>query len=177
MSTYGYHTLEDRNNAEEIQLRGPKKCLRSNAWLGEGYYFWDSLVKWAHDWGWKGYKGKYMIFRGEIVIDQNTFDLYGNVVQQEAFWALYEELKGRKVIPEQELTVGKILAYMIKNGLFPYHTIRAGDIPEQENKVSFGGRRGEFLQLGNRVQICLLEQETLNLQSFSVIYPEHYIKQ
>ena len=177
MKLYGYHTLEDRNNAEEIQLIGPRKCTRANAWLGDGYYFWDSSEKWAHDWGVKGCKGRYMIFRGEIVIDQNAYDLYGNVAQQEAFWALYEELKRRKIIPEHELTVGKILAYMIKNGLFPYHTIRAGDMPNQEKSIFFGTRQKEVLRLGSRVQICLLEQETLNLQSFRVIYPEHYIKQ
>ena len=40
----GYHTVEDRDNPDEIEADGPFKCTRGDAWLGPGYYFWDSKI-------------------------------------------------------------------------------------------------------------------------------------
>ena len=42
MTIIGYHTLEDRGNPKEILESGPKQCFRADAWLGHGYYFWDT---------------------------------------------------------------------------------------------------------------------------------------
>ena len=36
-----YQTLENRSNPDQIEEQGPFLCRHKNAWLGEGYYFWD----------------------------------------------------------------------------------------------------------------------------------------
>ena len=40
-----YQTLENRNNPDQIEEQGPFLCNRKSAWLGEGYYFWDSFIE------------------------------------------------------------------------------------------------------------------------------------
>ena len=55
MSTTAYQTLEDRDNPDEIETNGSYRCRSSNAWLGIGYYFWDSNAQWANEWGEKSY--------------------------------------------------------------------------------------------------------------------------
>lgn len=52
-----YQTVEDRNNPSEIETEGPFLCVRNNAWLGRGYYFWDTFVELAHWWGNTIYQG------------------------------------------------------------------------------------------------------------------------
>ncbi len=42
----------------------------SNAWLGKGYYFWDSTVNMAHWWG-------KLRFNGDYSICKSSFDCNG----------------------------------------------------------------------------------------------------
>ena len=42
-----YQTLENRDNADEVERDGPFLCNRKNAWLGTGYYFGDTFVELA----------------------------------------------------------------------------------------------------------------------------------
>ena len=47
-----YHTQEQR----EVTLAAPKMCTKSDAWLGEAFYFWDDrwdAEKWGHDFKYK----------------------------------------------------------------------------------------------------------------------------
>ena len=37
-----YQTVEDRGNPDYVEQHGPFICTNKNAWLGEGYYFWDT---------------------------------------------------------------------------------------------------------------------------------------
>jgi hypothetical protein len=46
-----YQTLENRGNLDFIENNGPFICKRNNAWLGTGYYFWESFIENAHWWG------------------------------------------------------------------------------------------------------------------------------
>jgi len=77
-----YQTLEDKDNIDEIELDGPFECRRSDAWLGFGYYLWDTNIEWAKSWGLTSYerKGKdYVIGRCEVDLSQSCFDLVGSV--------------------------------------------------------------------------------------------------
>jgi hypothetical protein len=176
MVTKGYHTLEDRGNAEEIEEWGPRMCFRDNAWLGEGYYFWDGDIYWAHDWGKKVKRG-YMIFEGEITIDENTYDLVGSVAHKLEFAAIMHEIESKLVKPGQTITVPKVIEYIKKYAGFPYNSIRAADYPgSRAQQISFGGKWKEFMYLYERVQICLINKNNLNLHSFKVIYPDNYVQ-
>lgn len=176
MLTKGYHTLEDRSNPDHIEEWGPQPCNRKNAWLGDGYYFWDGDIFWAHDWG-KNYPKGYMIFEGEISIDDNTYDLVGNMLHKKEFWHVIQELVTTGFFKSLHyVTVPKVIEYIKKHAGFDYNSIRAADYPEKAYTISFGGKRGEFMYLNERVQVCLITKKNLSLQSFRVIFPEEYVE-
>ena len=51
ISTILYQTVDDRRNIKYVLENAPFKCTRNDAWLGEGYYFWDTFINFAHWWG------------------------------------------------------------------------------------------------------------------------------
>ena len=120
----GYHTLEDRENPEEILKSGPKKCFNKTAWLGYGYYFWDTEIKWAHSW----LKDRdYMIFKADIEINENTFDLLGNVQHTIDFEKYYKDLNEiLKRLKKPNATVPQVIDYMKRSTDFSknYNSIR-----------------------------------------------------
>lgn len=61
-----YHTQERRT----IRLTSPVLCERSDAWLGNAYYFWDDIVD-AERWGDKSKKrtGSFEIYASQITVD------------------------------------------------------------------------------------------------------------
>ncbi len=74
-----FQTVEDRNNPWDIASKGPFLCSRSNAWLGEGFYFWDSFIELAHWWGNTVYGGKYVVCKSYCSNPLvETYDLYDN---------------------------------------------------------------------------------------------------
>lgn len=58
-----YHTQECRRK----QLSAPIICNRTDAWLGDGYYFWNDEVDAIH-WGSKSKNrtGRYQIYKADI---------------------------------------------------------------------------------------------------------------
>lgn len=173
MLVFGYHTLQNRDNVDEIESSGPIRCTTKAAWLGHGYYFWDSDINWAHKFGRSRYHEDYMIFEAEIAINQDTYDLYGNVRHKMEFREVCKLLKESGFIKNwDEVRVADVLEYLKRLSKFNYNSIRAADNPDNQNIISFGGKRGEFMYLNERVQICLVNKSNLSLSSFRAVYPE-----
>ena len=173
----GYHTVEDRDNADQVESNGPFICVRNDAWLGTGYYFWDTRQHWAHDWGNKCYVSKqkgYIVCEAQIRLDERIFDLFGDVMHQEEFAAVFDELD-KQFPPGKDLFVRHVINYLKKIGAFPYDGIRAADEPKDVLSVEFGGRRNEKMFVGQRVQICLINKNNIVLPTFRIIFPEKYV--
>ena len=176
MITKGYHTLEDRDNVNYIEEWGPRPCTKKNAWLGDGCYFWDGDIDWAHDWGKKNYK-EYMIFEGNITIDENTYDLVGNILHKKEFYSAMQVLLDSGHFKSLDsVKVSGVIEYLKKFIGFKYNSIRSVDYPSRALTVSFGGNHNEFMYLNERVQICLITKNNLSLQTFRVIHPEKYVE-
>lgn len=174
----GYHTVEDRDNADEVEANGPFMCVRSNAWLGDGYYFWDSDLDLAHEWGRFGYevrRKKYLICQGEIQHDDCIFDLVGWIPHQKAFLTVMDLLL-EQLPAGSEPRMVDVLDFLRSNDVFPYNAIRAADKHSQSREVKFGGKRGEYAVLNQRTQICLINKKNLVLASFRIIFPTKYVK-
>jgi|SRR6218665_2757928 len=173
MLILGYHTLENRDNVDAIESNGPVKCKTNAAWLGYGYYFWDTNDEWAHKFGRSRYQENYMIFEGEINLNHETYDLFGNVKHKLEFRKAWEIMKENgKFSPEEMIRVADVIEYLKKINNFPYNSIRAADNPAQQNVIPFGGKRKESMVLNERVQICLVTKKNLSLPSFRVVHPE-----
>ena len=173
----GFQTLDDRNNPEYFEVNGPHRCTSPKSWLGFGYYFWESEIKWAHTWGKSLYR-QYMIFECKIKYDETVFDIYGNPLHRKCIWGWMEEMKNKNPkIDEDELTIFNIIEYAKKYGKFEraYNAIRAADYPYAQKEVRFVPTRNEITYLGEeRVQYCLINKNNLILPSYMVIYPIKY---
>lgn len=165
-----YHTVEDQENADYIEKFAPFLCKRNDAWLGTGYYFWDSNIDWAHDWG-RNYE-EYVICAAEISLDSSIFDLYGVVNHQEIFKKAYIALKERV---KGEVTVPQVINAMKRLGSFKYNGIRAYHIPKPAQTVKYNSKKNDELFLNQRVQICLINKNNLLSQTFRIVFPEKYV--
>ena len=97
-----YQTVEDRNNPSEIETEGPFLCVRNNAWLGRGYYFWDTFVELAHWWGNTIYQGKYVVCQSYCDgLLPDTYDLYDDFETLRDF----SKLKGKSPLARMAVPI------------------------------------------------------------------------
>ena len=169
-----YQTLEHRDNIDEIEMDGPFECQRNDAWLGIGYYFWDTNVEWAHSWGRTAYERigkKYLIGSCEIDIGNQCFDLVGSVGDREVFIAAVKAME--ELVKEKgQIIVPNVLQYLKLFTGFPYKSIRSQDIPRDTKKLKYNELRKEHTLLNQRVQICVIDKKGVLLSPFLVIHPQ-----
>lgn len=126
-----FHTQEKRG----MRLTSPIKCGRDDAWLGEGYYFWDDLND-AKQWGNKSKRktGAFEIYRSEIDIE-NFLDTVFNEAHYR-FWVRQIE-KAAKVIQlksRTKPTIKEINEYFKEKALWDeVDGILFQDLPINEN--------------------------------------------
>ncbi|GAB3327755.1 hypothetical protein GCM10027299_28810 [Larkinella ripae] len=170
-----YQTLEDRDNPDDVEKNGPFICSRSDAWLGTGYYFWDSNIQWAESWGQVYTKNGYIICQAQIVYNERIFDLWGNVNHQAAFKSALELLKKRPPTG-RPIVAREVLAFLVRSGHFAYSGIRAADEPKDVVTVKYNKHKAEVLIVNQRVQICLLDKNNLLSHTFRIVFPEKYVQ-
>jgi hypothetical protein len=103
-----YQTLEDRGNPVWVEDNGPLRCNRGNAWLGDGYYFWDSHIQLAHYWG-EMYKKGYMICAASAVLDHTCWDLHNNANHRIEFEEIYNLLIEIDISRGKTITVAHVI--------------------------------------------------------------------
>ncbi len=124
MIVEAYQTLEDKDNIDHIEMEGPFECKRSGAWLGIGYYFWDTNMDWAIAWGvnsYNVYKKDFVVAKCLLDLTDNCFDLVGNVKHQmELMQSMDVMLKSNKIKKDDEKILPYILLFMKRMGLFNF---------------------------------------------------------
>ncbi len=172
----GYYTVEDRNNPDIIETEGPFKCTRPDAWLGHGYYFWDTRIQLAHDWGRNFSRRGYVICSGEIADDPTLlWNLDGIIAHQEEFEAAVDMMVEANIIKNHDnTTVGKVITFLKERNILQYKAIRAADENKDTYFLKFNSAKQEKMRLRQRVQICLLEKTSVLLRDFKIVYPDKY---
>lgn len=172
MYIIGYQTLKDKDNIDEVESFGPYKCTAKNAWLGHGYYFWDTDIRWAHNWGESKYsKDGYLILECQLDLSNKCFDIWGSVRCQldleESVSVMEEQIEG---FDKESVTIPEIIEFMKKQDVFNYNSIRSFDSP---NPIvfKFQNNRYEFTVINQRVQICVLNKKEVIKSSPKVIFP------
>lgn len=179
-----YHTVEDRNNPDVILDRAPFFCKSKIAWLGKGYYFWDSYIQNAHWWGTsRKFEKGYVIC--EAICDfsiEKCFDLYDCPDHIEQFIMTFNHMKSQG-LANRYTTVPRVLNYLkydIK--VFKFEACRAYGILSKNEKSKFSFTMkfniGDepFLELRAPVQICFYKKDGLNMRNFKIIHPSTYCK-
>jgi hypothetical protein len=172
-----YQTLEDRDNIDEIEMEGPYKCNRSDAWLGNGYYFWDTNMHWAIGWGETSYNNRgmdFVIARCNLDLS-NCFDLLGNVQHQVDLIECIKVFRASmKIKATREPLIPELIEFLKRNELFPYNSIRSSDNPDSKSFL-YVSNRNNFVVVNQRVQVCVIKKRNVLLRPFKVIYPEKYL--
>jgi hypothetical protein len=180
-----YQTLEDRDNPDEVECNGPYKCTRKDAWLGQGYYFWDTFEDLAHWWGHQGYNGCYVICKSQLKYNKDDiFDLTigGNTDHLLEFEEVAKILKNQYNNKGRNISIPFIINYMkSKLGNFNYRAIRAcgiNSINKDQNicasRYYFKDNYGAYIDCKPCIQICILDKRILGKNNFKIIYPETY---
>jgi hypothetical protein len=177
MKVDGYQTLEDRDNITEVEQNGPFICERKDAWLGAGYYFWDTNIEWAKNWGEGSYiknsKG-YIIGHSKLNLE-NCFDLFGNVSHQLDLQNVYDVLIKSGKLMGGKPKVSDCLTYLQRIGLFDFDCVRSTDFKKTgDDKIFYTDKNREFMSTNQRVQICVIDKNKVLLSPFKVVYSEKY---
>lgn len=126
-----YHTQERRT----IRLKAPVVCEREDAWLGDGYYFWDDVVD-AEQWGHNSKRetGYFEVYKAEILID-NFLDTVFNEAHYR-FWISQVEKAAEQIRRKTGLkpTIKEVNEYFKERAIWSeVDGIIFQDIPEKDN--------------------------------------------
>lgn len=173
-----YQTLEDRSNIDYVEENGPFICQRKDAWLGTGYYYWDTFIDNAHLWGKKIYTEKnkdYIICLSTV--DFNNEDVYDldnpNILLE--FKILEEKLS--EIYPDKHITVAVVLEQLKLSQEFTYKAVKAralGDMNSTKQKVPFKANHIAYLDLCPHIQVCIIDKILVGDGNFKVVYPLEY---
>lgn len=173
-----YQTIRDTGDPDKIEQNGPILCNDKNAWMGDGYYFWDSSFDLAKHWGETHYNNQYMICSAKSEFRENEiFDLINNYSHIVEFEEAFDELQNIYPNIANRITVAFVIEYIKKVGKFAYKAIRACGINSFgsfSRRVFFPLKSCCFIELKPAWQVCVVDKSFLIEDSFKVIYPEEY---
>ena len=110
-----YHTQEHRQYTRKLDMA--IKCIRDDAWLGEGYYFWYDEND-AHRWGTTSKKryGYYDVYQADIDCE-NILDTVFNE-EHYKFWVLQIEKVAKTILKKtgEKPTLKEINEYFLDRG-------------------------------------------------------------
>lgn len=166
-----------RNNPQDIATNGPFKCLRSDAWLGDGYYFWENYIEHAHWWGLKGCKNNYVICSAQY--DNNQYYCFDLIDNYDHLFFLEEIYIIVKTKTRKPVLVPKLIELLKKEISFDFDAIRAPSLEAISDplviKYKSDNRAKIFLRPLN--QICFFQKKNrLNLRDFRIVFPPHYVE-
>jgi|SRR5690606_27771674 len=173
-----YQTLEDRQNPDEVENNGPFKCKNKKAWLGFGYYFWDSFIENAHWWGENNLSREYIIGKTYFDFNESTcFDLVGNTNHLNDFWEIVQEYRMQGLI-DKDTKVVEIISHLKKNKIFNYPSIRVSstksDYHSNQYSIKFVDFNKSILELKPLIQICIYDLCATKVAPLVIVHPEHY---
>ncbi|MFL0684032.1 MAG: hypothetical protein ACJLTB_12550 [Algoriphagus aquaeductus] len=181
-----YQTLEDRENPDQIENEGPFICRDSEAWLGQGYYFWDTHIELGHWWGIRAYGiESYVICRAYGIIDSSCWDLIGIGQHRLEFEQACKLLIDEGISTKDDLIVPNVIEFLKRKKMFPYKAIRTLSMdtiqPNQTEewlvlKIKFNKRRKSYLDLHPAIQLCLFEKRGLSLKDYVIVFPDNYVE-
>ena len=179
-------TLEDRNH-HLVEEEGPFRCTKTHAWLGVGYYFWDTHIELGHWWGATNFSLRgYIICQAEAVLDKTCWDLHGNGRHRLELKAICDEMISKKVDGMNGLTIPNIIEFFKEKRKFAYKAIRALGTQSIGNsheefilRLPFTNQKpsylAPYLDFYPPVQICLVDKKALSLINYRIVHPSHYV--
>lgn len=165
-----YQTIRAEGSIEKIEREGPFECVREDAWLGRGCYYWETFEEHAHWWGKSTLNGNYFIFQTNLSIDRSKlYDLEDTDTLQEFF-----ELKVELEKNYGPVTIPYVLQYLRKRGfLSDYCAVRARFVNGKHNimyPIKCARGTTPYMQLKPHIQICLMDKSVIGQGNYKMFY-------
>lgn len=184
-----YQTLKNKDNADYVESHGPFICNWTNAWLGEGYYFWEAFIDHAHWWGKARCNGNYFICESNCVkTETNCFDLVGDTDHMTIFSEAVDQM-AKRGLKNAKTTVPRILHFLkFDSKVFHYDATRAvgftsiseENSPEYIKKLLFepikSDKVAHYINYRPPIQICFYRKDSMELNGYKVIFPYEYME-
>jgi hypothetical protein len=167
-------------------MDGPFICRNKTAWLGKGYYFWESFIENAHWWGKEcnNYRYGYVVCEAYYDLDDTLcFNLVDN---PEHFQMLRDTICAmeREGLYEKEKTTVARLIYYLKDTIrvFNYHASRINGLNSRSKNSPYSEialfNRGDYqyIDLIPTIQVCFYKKGVLNLRNYRIVYPDEYVE-
>jgi hypothetical protein len=180
-------TIRDTGDPDKIENGGAILCNTNKAWVGHGYYFWDTHIELGHWWGQVHYENKYMICTADGIIDDSCFDLHAKGKHRIIFKELVEEIIKRNISTKEKILVAHVIEFYKKLKSFEFNSIRILGINSigvehidklfarykfEENSVN----KKVYFDLYPPVQICIIKKNPYYCTNYKVIYPFEYLE-
>ncbi len=181
-----YQTLENKGTPNSIENDGPFPCNRKNAWLGQGYYFWESFIENAHWWGSEcnNYANGYVICRAFYTeSEEKCFNLIDNPNHFRMLNQTIDLMETRGLYQRNKTTVSRIIEYL-RNTLhiFTFEATRVYGVNSKSLKSDYSkvtifslNQAHSYLDSLPAIQICFYTKKSLNLNNYKIVYPDEYI--
>lgn len=164
MENYLYQTIANKNR-HNVESIAPFQCSKSTAWLGKGYYFWDTFIELAKEWGERVYRNNYIICKTYATYsEEEILDFVGNTTQ-------ILDLKNITLRLEKtyqtKLTIPFVINYIRKTPHFSYKAIRILSQETFSNLTSykrfFREGKNACFNLCPSIQWCVIDKSILKL--------------
>lgn len=135
-----------------------------DAWIGKGYYFWDSTINLAHWWGQIRFNGKYNICKSTFDCNGGDFfDLVGNSVHRGIFIAVKNALQARVKTLGEKVRVVDVINYLKKDPDFKFSSkFKAIRVYPQKSRMdfeqtAFAEKLDAFYEDDPPIQLCVTD--------------------
>ena len=171
-----FQTLEQRCNVDDVKEHGPYLCGRKDAWLSEGYYFWEYL-DFAHVWGKLSHGGTYII--GSLWIEYEEEELLDLSDSDDlcAFEKAFDMLS--KKYKTEKITVAFVIKFLREKTDVSWKAVKAiieksfnvRKFPALEKGIPVSQKHyPQRLNLRPQIQWCVFEGALLEGIPFSVVF-------
>lgn len=174
-----YQTVKDSENPDKIEQDGPILCTANDAWLGVGYYYWESYINNAHWWGKTHIREQYVICQSHYQKDDYCFDLIDNPEHMSILSQAINEMRKEGLYIEGKTTVARLIEFLRGINVFHFKSTRAYAIgcrsakSEYENRVMFSEKNKAYLEVEPLFQVCFYSK--CSITDYYIVYPDCYV--
>ena len=180
-----YQTVSAKYDISKTEQNGPIECEDADNldWLGPGFYFWDSHVELAHEWGEQMYVRKrnqdYYICKSSCVLDQRCYDLHESGAKRIEFENYAKQTSKKLNVPFRNILVRDIFVFLRSRPEWSsrFNAIRILGNGSFSNLMrdksvryfQYNNRKAVYLKFP-AVQFCFFDLDSQSLNGYKVVH-------
>lgn len=156
-------------------------CTSEDAWLGNGYYFWDTFENLAHWWGESVVKKPYMVCKAVCDFSSEVcFDLHGDTEHIALFRSIADVLEDEG-LADENITASDVITHLKDVlGIFHWKAVRMMGVnstsprrsPNVIRRINVEPNNDkQFLDCNPPIQLCIYDLSALEFKDYEIIYP------